>query len=150
MSCQGNGDSAVGSTPAPGVDAGLRELLTVLLRLLISDVGQEAQRDRVPLLWQQQQQEAQADDAGGGEAHHAEDHLVLQNVHSWGRGEAEADRPRLMTPNGNTTGRSGREKTSVDKHCLLSASDPLYPLCPGPLDSRTRDHNFSSLIWSIS
>lgn len=85
MSCQGNGDSAVCSTPAPGVNAGLRELLAMLLWLLFRDVGQETQRDRVPLLWQQQQQEAQADDAGGCEAHHAEDHLVFQNVHGCSR-----------------------------------------------------------------
>lgn len=80
---QRDGDGAVCPTAAPGVDAGLGELLAVLLGLLVCDVGQEAQRDRVPLLGQQQQQEAQADDAGGCKTHHAEDHLVLQNVYGW-------------------------------------------------------------------
>lgn len=118
MSCQGNGDSAICSTPAPGVNAGLRQLVTVFLWLLIRDVGQEAQRDRVPLLWQQQQQEAQADDAGGCEAHHAEDHLVFQNIHSCrGRKRRRNTNQRtLITSSRNTTGQSGCKKMSVDKN----------------------------------
>lgn len=118
MSCQGNGDSAICSTPAPGVNAGLRQLVTVFLGLLIRDVGQEAQRDRVPLLWQQQQQEAQADDAGGCEAHHAEDHLVFQNIHGC-RGRKRrrnTNQRKLITSSRNTTGQSGCKKMSVDKN----------------------------------
>lgn len=78
---QRNGDSAVCPTAASGVNTGLSELLAVLFGLLVSDVGQEAQRDRVPLLRQQEEQEAQADDAGGCKTHHAEDHLMFQNVY---------------------------------------------------------------------
>lgn len=81
---QGNGDGAIRSTAAAGVHAGLRELLAVLLGLLVADGGQEAQRDGVPLLGQQQEQEAQADDAGCCQAHHAEDHLMFQNIYSYG------------------------------------------------------------------
>lgn len=81
---QGNGDGAVGPAAAPSVDAGLRQLLAVLLGLLVCDGGQEAQGGRVPLLREQQEQEAQADDAGGRQAHDTEDHLVFQNVHSYG------------------------------------------------------------------
>lgn len=76
-SCQRDGDGTVGPAATPRVNAGLGELLAVLFGLLVSDVGEEAQRDRVPLLGQQQEQEAQADDAGGGETHHAKDDLVL-------------------------------------------------------------------------
>lgn len=85
MSCQGDGDGAVCSTAASSVDAGLCEFLAVLLWLLVCNSGQETQRDRVPLLWQQQQQETQADDAGGCQAHHTEDHLVFQNIHGYSR-----------------------------------------------------------------
>lgn len=108
MSCQGNRDSAICSTPAPGVNAGLCQLITVFFWLLIRDVGKEAQRDRVPLLWQQQQQEAQADDAGGCQAHHAEDHLVFQNIHGC-RGpkrRGNVDKPKWITSSRTTTGQS--------------------------------------------
>lgn len=124
---QGNGDSAIRSTPAPGVNAGLGQLVAVFLWLLIRDVGQEAQCDRVPLLWQQQQQEAQADDAGGCEAHHAEDHLVFQNIHSYkGRQRRRnTSKSELITSSRNTAGQSGCKKMSVDKHGLLSVSNLL-------------------------
>lgn len=39
MSCQRDGDSAVGSTAATSVDAGLCELLAVFLWLLVCDGG---------------------------------------------------------------------------------------------------------------
>lgn len=78
---QRDGDGAVCPTAASGVHAGLGELLAVLFGLLVCDVGQEAQCDRVPLLGQQEEQEAQADDAGGCKTHHAEDHLMFQNVY---------------------------------------------------------------------
>lgn len=42
---QRDGDGAVCPTAASGVNAGLGELLAVLLGLLVCDVGQEAQRD---------------------------------------------------------------------------------------------------------
>lgn len=128
-SCQGNGDSAICSTPAPGVNAGLRQLVTVFLWLLIGNVGQEAQSDWVPLLWQQQQQEAQADDAGGCEAHHAEDHLVFQNIHGC-RGQERrrnTNKRKLITSSRNITGQSSCKKMSVDKHGLLSVSNLLIP-----------------------
>ena len=79
LSRQGNGDGAV--CPTARVDAGLCELLAMFLRLLVCDGGQETHRDRIPLLRQQQEQEAQADDAGGCQAHHAEDHLVFQEIY---------------------------------------------------------------------
>lgn len=82
---QRDGDGAVRPTAASGVDAGLGELLAVLLGLLVCDVGQEAQRDGVPLLGQQEEKEAQADDAGGCKTHHAEDHLMFQNVYGCGK-----------------------------------------------------------------
>lgn len=126
MSRQGNGDGAICSTPAPGVVAGVRQLVPVFLRLFIRDVGQEAQRDRVPLLGQQQQQEAQADDAGGCEAHHAEDHLVFQNIHGC-RGWQRRRRYELITSSRNATGELGCKKMSVDKHGLLSAGELLIP-----------------------
>lgn len=97
-SCQGDWDSTVSSAAAAHVDTGLRQFLSVLLWLLVSECGEEAQCDRVPLLRQQQQQEAHADDAGCSQANHAEDHLMLQHVNRytkecqkaeqwWGRAE---------------------------------------------------------------
>lgn len=85
MSRQGDGDSTIRSAAASSVDAGLCELLTVFFWLLVRDVGQKAQRDWVPLLWQQQEQETQADDAGGCKTHHAEDHLVFQNIYGYSK-----------------------------------------------------------------
>lgn len=57
----------------------------MVLRLLVCNVGQETQCDRVPLLWQQQEQESQADDAGGCQAHHTEDDLMFQNIYGYSR-----------------------------------------------------------------
>lgn len=59
----------------------------MLFRLLVRDVSEEAQRDRVPLLRQQQEQEAQADDAGGCKTHHAKDDLVFQNIYGCNKRE---------------------------------------------------------------
>lgn len=67
------------------MDAGISQLLSMLLRLL--ECGEEAQRDGVPLLRKQQQQEAQADDAGGSQTHHTEDNLMFQHIYRYGGGE---------------------------------------------------------------
>lgn len=85
VSCQGNRDCTICSTTASSVDTGLCELFSMVLRLLVCDVGQETQRDRVPLLWQQQEQEPQTDDAGGCQTHHAEDDLMFQNIYGCSR-----------------------------------------------------------------
>lgn len=83
MSCHRDRYGSVGSAPAAGVDAGLCELLAVLLWFLVGQGGEEAQGDRIPLFREQKQQEPQADDAGGCQTHNTEDDLMLQHVNSY-------------------------------------------------------------------
>lgn len=71
------------------MNAGLRELLAVLLWFLVGQGGEEAQGDRVPLFGEQQQQEPQADDAGGSQSHNTEDDLMLQHVNGYSQTNKE-------------------------------------------------------------
>lgn len=75
-------DGAIDPASAPQVDAGVGDLIQVLLALLLLQAVDEPQGDFIPLLWQQHQQEANADDDGGGQADDVEDHLLLQEIHS--------------------------------------------------------------------
>lgn len=145
MSRQGNRDSTVCSTPASSVDTWLCELLSVLLWLLVCDVGQETQCDWIPLLWQQQEQEAQADDAGGCQAHHAEDHLVLQDVHGCSRWKKQTgankgakvdseggwrrNKNKLITSRGINLGVLRLKRMSAANAAYYQNNDPPYPLC---------------------
>lgn len=84
----------------------------MLLGFLVCDGGQKAQRDRVPLLWEQQQQEAQADDASGCQTHHTEDHLVLQHIHGCSDEEEEDD--EKMEPGSKTADEDGWKPKQIE------------------------------------
>lgn len=75
----------IGPASAPQVHAGVSEVLHMLLALLLLQAVDESQGNFVPLLRQQHQQKPNADDDGSGQTDDIEDHLLLQEIHSWGR-----------------------------------------------------------------
>lgn len=79
------GHGPIGSASASQVSTGISDVIHMLLTLLFLQAVDESQGNFIPLLRQQHQQKPNADDDGSSQADNVENHLLLQEVYSWGK-----------------------------------------------------------------